>query len=581
MKKMRNTFYSLIVLTLLLSACNLPFGSAAAPVEESLATLELPPTTTPTIEPFVPEAPTIGSTISWFDTSTLVFIPGGGFTMGADEPEKKDFNPAHPVDVGGFWIYSTKVTREMYNLCVSLGQCSPVATNSNEPSSTLSGTALISIVTGPDDEGYALKDLPVTDVTWDQADAYCKWAGGRLPTEAEWEKTARGEESKIQPWGDETPTCDLLNFGECGGFLSNVLDYPDGMSDYKALDMAGNAYEWVNDWYQKDYYAQSPSFSPTGPSDGEQRSVRGSSFGSEGELVHSFIRNSLEPDQHRLDVGFRCVIEDPAVFAPICEAPAAIPASASSTPLPGESASGNSGSSTNPDPFDFSNTGIYNSYCGNKKAKLGGGTISLDFSPLWAYDKAFCQAGILSISPISPPNFKDEYLEGDALSKIKFAFSGTEGASFALILKYHCALEKSIALAPQGMAATCAVGYTHQSNGTCQYTGLNGQPASIACPGGYSYNSETQCCTQNPPQAGSQTNQYPTCGPGYIFDPLQNVCYKPPQVIQLSIPDSSANFQYKLGTCEESPNTDKPSQPQQPEPTPVGCIPDPATGACP
>jgi hypothetical protein len=126
------------------------------------------------------------------------------------------------------------------------------------------------------------------------------------------------------------------------------------------------------------------------------------------------------------------------------------------------------------------------------------------------------------------------------------------------------------------VAAICSSGYTLHANGTCVYAGLSSQPASVACPGGYSYNSETQCCTQNPPQAGSQTNQYSTCGPGYIFDPLQTVCYKPPQVFQLSIPDSSATFQHKLGTCEESPNTDKPSQPQ---PTPTFC--DPATGACP
>ena len=134
--------------------------------------------------------------------------------MGADEPEKKDFNPAHPVDVGGFWIYSTKVTNEMYNLCVSLGQCTPAVTSTGEPGATLSGTSLVSYFTGPDDNGYSLKDLPVTNVTWDMADNYCKWVGGRLPTEAEWEKTARGTKIQAYPWGDAT--C-CLQFPELQG----------------------------------------------------------------------------------------------------------------------------------------------------------------------------------------------------------------------------------------------------------------------------------------------------------------------------------------------------------------------------
>ena len=572
---MSTPLYGLIVLTLLLSACNLPFGNAAAPVEESLATLELPPT--PTIEPFVPETPTIGSTISWFDTSTLVFVPGGEFIMGMDEPKEQDFNPSHTVSVNGIWIYSTKVTNEMYNLCVSLGQCTPSATTTEEQGATLSGTSFISYFTSPEDNGYALKDLPATNVTWDQADNYCKWVGGRLPTEAEWEKTARGTKIQPYPWGEETPACDLLNFGECNGLLSSVLDHPDGISDYMALDMAGNAYEWVSDWYAKDYYTQSPSSNPTGPVDGEKRSVRGSSFDTGPETVFSAQRSSLEPDQFRMDVGFRCVVENPAVFAPICEAPAAIPASASSTALPGQSASGNSVSSTNPEPLDLSKIGKFNSYCANKAAKLGGGTLSEDITPFYDFVKANCGGGSMLLSAKLPPSIKWD-LVGGPMPIFKFAISGPQGASFERKYDFRCDFPKTITSSPQGVAATCAAGYMLQANGSCIYSGTSGKPASIACPGGYSYNSQTQCCTQNPPQAGTQPNQYPACGPGYVFDPLQNLCYIPPQVIQLSIPDSSATFQYKLGTCEESPDTDKPSQPQQPEPTP--CVIDPFTGAC-
>jgi formylglycine-generating enzyme required for sulfatase activity len=557
--------YLVLLLSLLLSACNLPFGSAVAPETEvpSLATQELLSTPIQTPEPMIPQNPTIGSTISWFDTSTLVYVPGGEFVMGADEPEKQDFNPAHPVNVNGFWIYSTKVTNEMYNLCVSLGQCTPAVSTSEELGATLSGTSLVSYFTSPEDNGYALKDLPATNVTWGQADNYCKWAGGRLPTEAEWEKTARGEESNIQPWGDDTPSCDLLNFQECGGFLSNVLDYPDGMSDYKALDMAGNAHEWVNDWYAKDYYTKSPSSNPTGPVDGEKRSVRGSSFGSEGELVPSYIRNSLEPDQHRLDVGFRCVVDDPTIFAPICDAPAMIPAGATA-PEPGQSIPGGQSQPTSCTPAAWTEVNS-SPYCANKSASLGGLIFSaLPPSGSW---------GFISGS------YNNKYVTCDWIPttpKLKESCWGPEGAQVEFTAISSCYIPLS---PPEEVSAVCKAGYTLQSNGSCTYIGSSGQAANVSCPGGYSYNLETKCCTQNLPQSGSQPNQFPVCGPGSIFDPQKRVCYTPQQVnlIQNAINDK-VTYKLSLGTCDEPKpkDSDKPSQPQ---PTPTFC--DPATGACP
>lgn len=574
MKKNSIPLYGLIVSTLLLSACNLPFGSAAAPVEESLATLELPPT--PTIEPFVPAAPTIGSTISWFDTSTLVYVPDGEFVMGADEPEEQDFNPSHTVSVNGIWIYSTKVTNEMYNLCVLLGQCTPAATTKEEPGATLSGASLVSYFTGPEDNGYALKDLPVTNVTWEQADNYCKWVGGRLPTEAEWEKTARGTKVQDYPWGEETPACDLLNFGECNSLLSSVLDHPDGISDYMALDMAGNAYEWVSDWYEKDYYTRSPSSNPTGPVDGEKRSVRGSSFDTKPDSVFSAQRSSLEPDQYKMDVGFRCVVDDPEVFAPICEAPAAIPASANA-PEPGQSASGIAGSSSNIVTMDMSTIPVDNSrWCADKSAKLGGATVTWDTDMIFNLFLGNCPGGgwYLTQAPISG-SLKGQWIFSPTN---KLIMSGPEGAPFKFILGTGtCGMSKMPALSIQGVSAFCPQGYSLQSNGTCQYKGTSGQLASVTCPGGYSYNSETQCCTQNPPQAGNQPNQYPACGPGNIFDPQKKVCYKPGSSKSIFVP-STITHQFKLGTCVEPKDTDKPSQPQQPEPTP--CVIDPFTGAC-
>lgn len=553
-----------ILLSVLLSACNLPFSSAAAPATQvPLTTLELPPP--PTIQPLVPDVPTIGSTISWFDTSTLVYVPGGEFVMGADEPKKQDFNPSHTVSLNGFWIYSTKVTNEMYNLCVSLGQCTPAVSMSKEPGKTLSGTSLVSYVSVPDDNGYAMKDLPATDVTWDQANTYCKWVGGRLPTEAEWEKTARGTKVQAYPWGDEPAACNFLNFKDCAGLLSSVLDHPDGISDYKVLDMAGNAYEWVNDWYQKDYYAQSPVSNPTGPADGKKRSVRGSSFDTKSDLVFSAKRSSLDPDQYKMDVGFRCVVDNPAVFAPICEAPAAIHASVSA-PQPGQSVSGKAGSSSDIVTYDVSKFPVkYASYCANKSAKLGGANLTWDHVLIFNFYVNNCAAGYYTTQVPISSGMKGQWIFPPP--KPMVILSGPEGALF----KFHLEITKCIpnklpAPSFQGISAVCANGYTLQSNGTCQYTDTTGQPVSIACPGGYTYNSQTNCCTKNPLQAVNQPNQYPACGPGNIYDPQNKVCYKPSSSTPTFVP-SSVTYQYKLGTCQDPPETNKPSQ-SQPVPTP-------------
>jgi formylglycine-generating enzyme required for sulfatase activity len=535
----------------------------------------------------VPEAPTIGSTISWFDTSTLVYVPGGEFVMGADEPEKQDFNPAHPVDVAGFWIYSTKVTNEMYNLCVSLGQCTPTVSTTGEPGATLPGTSLVSYFTGPDDNGYSLKDLPVTNVTWDQADNYCKWVGGRLPTEAEWEKTARGEESKIQPWGDEPAACNFLNFKDCAGLLSSVLDHPEGISDYMALDMAGNAYEWVNDWYQKDYYPQSPASNPTGPVDGEKRSVRGSSFDTGLDYVISAQRSSLEPDQSKIDVGFRCVIEDPTVFAPICEAPAqAIPES-SLLPLVGTPVSVSDDSSASLIPINLSLISIKsNSFCANQSANLGGATFKTDFTAFFK-EFASCNTWWFGYGVFDFPKNISSSFQND-----KYIFSGPEGTTFEWKAEVACVQAKGnhfilqlnpfkVGFMPSpDVPATCKLGFTLQPDGKCQYSATTNQPASVSCPGGYAYNEDTQCCTQIPPQSSAQLAQYSACGAGSIFDPQKNVCYKPNGKV-FTFPVSTLSFPVKLGTCDEPKpkDSDKPSQPQQPEPTPTFC--DPATGACP
>jgi formylglycine-generating enzyme required for sulfatase activity len=296
-----------VVAVLLLAACNLPFSTPATPTLEYEA---LPPPTA-ALEPVStsgPGGPVSKAALQWVDGSDFVYVPPGEFIMGADKPESKDFNPAHTVSLGGFWIQQTEVTNRMYAQCVAAGICTLPFRETGTP------------------YWYAdsnRADYPVAGVDWDDAQTYCKWIEAVLPTEAQWEKTARGTEGDPYPWGKADPTCDLLNFKDCltPSTLHFVRGYPLGASPYKAADMAGNAFEWVNDWYAKDYYAQSPAADPPGPSVGELRVTRSSSFRSLIDELKVILRWPQKPTLHSADLGFRCVLTGEAVdhpFAPNC-----------------------------------------------------------------------------------------------------------------------------------------------------------------------------------------------------------------------------------------------------------------------
>ncbi len=193
------------------------------------------------------------------DIGEMVLVPAGNFQMGCDPTHNSAYSPEfcgalllHTIFLDAYRIDKFEVTNEQYGECVMSGSCK-AATDYNYNADYL---------TNPK---YA--DFPVVDVNWYQASAYCSWAGKRLPSESEWEKAARGSgDTREYPWGDQTPDCTLTNFKEsCVGHPSTVGSFPQGASPYGAMDMIGNVWEWVNDWYDLNYYTISPAKNPTGP----------------------------------------------------------------------------------------------------------------------------------------------------------------------------------------------------------------------------------------------------------------------------------------------------------------------------
>ena len=224
----------------------------------------------------------------------MVYVPEGNFEMGSKDYD--DETPVRQVYLDAFWIDKYEVSNGQYAICVAAGACSKPRSTESYTRSCYYGNPEYS-------------DYPVIYVNWNDAMDYCQWAGGNLPTEAQWEKAARGIDGRTYPWGDEEPNCGRANFHDndfCVGDTSAVGSYPDGASPYGALDMAGNVWEWVSDWYEKNYYASSPNTNPQGPANGSYKGFRGGSWGGFTWNIWSAGRYNYDPTSTDNYVGFRC-----------------------------------------------------------------------------------------------------------------------------------------------------------------------------------------------------------------------------------------------------------------------------------
>jgi formylglycine-generating enzyme required for sulfatase activity len=233
------------------------------------------------------------------DGSETIFIPGGTYLVGssAEDPDAlPDEMPQHNVTLTGYYIFTHEVTNEMYQACITAGTCQPADDLPDE------------MFDYDSDANFAL--FPVVNVDWNMADTYCEWAGGRLPTEAEWEVAARGENGNIYPWGNDAPTCNTAGFEDCAGgvplpFMTGYFAL--GNSPWGVWDMAGNVWEWTNDWYEPSPYTSERVTNPIGPWSGDYKVVRGGSWNSSALSLRSAMRLGTSPSDAYWDVGFRCV----------------------------------------------------------------------------------------------------------------------------------------------------------------------------------------------------------------------------------------------------------------------------------
>ena len=485
----------ILVLAVLLAACA---GKQAQPsgVESPDAAPEIPAFDPSILEP--------GTSMPWHDGNELAFVPAGEFLMGG-----QDGAPERKVALSAFWIDRYEVTRGMYLQCVLAGACKPPEEgfpNTDDLFALVQGNRIVgpsdngivgpsdNQIVGPSDNGIVGpsdisavqfgQNFPMTGVTHAMAQKYCGWLGGRLPTETEWEKAARGEAGQPLAWEGGQADCAQANSAGCGGFPRQVSDHGASNSPYGLFDMAGNADEWVADWYGQDLPAAGEQ-DPQGPASGEQRVVRGGSYLTDVELMGAARRFFEDPTAMRPDLGFRCVVEDPFRLAPFCDLPP-------SSSEPGADAPAPTCEVELPDVVEAR-------YCVNQATQTGGVNVSVS-NPEVGYGFNVLEPGSCELSSVPG---------------IIYTCVGPENTGIQLLSWNSCGVVEG----EGSVEPSCPAGYLLTGEGTCEFAGLPGDTLA-ECPPGYLYDRTADLCVR--PGVESEN-----CPQGYVLDPLRSCCTVP------------------------------------------------------
>jgi sulfatase modifying factor 1 len=240
--------------------------------------------------------PKLPAAITGKDGAPMVLVPAGEFPMGSEQGDD-DEQPVHRVYLDSFYLDTFEVTNGRFAKFVAAIQSEPPWGFADQETPVVHA------------------EQPVRWVNWLEATGYCLWAGKRLPTEAEWEKAARGTDGRLYPWGNEPPTPAQAVFGlkEGAETVAPIGNRDQGRSPYGVHDLAGNLYEWVTDWYDEAFYTTQPTINPRGPSEGTAKVQRGGSYLNGPYRLRSTFRTKGDPTEHDPNVGFRCAHDVPAL----------------------------------------------------------------------------------------------------------------------------------------------------------------------------------------------------------------------------------------------------------------------------